>query len=53
MYPPHEHAFYAWLIIIGAVCIVAFMGAMLWRIRFMYANRAVIQDRRRRACIKD
>lgn len=52
MYPPYEHTFYAWLIIIAAVCIVAFTGAVLSRIRFMHANRAVIQDRRRRTCIK-
>ena len=53
MYPPHEHALYAWLIIIGCVCLAVILGALLWRIRFMHTNRAVIQDRRRGACIKD
>lgn len=31
MYPPHEHAFYAWLIIISAVCIAIIIGAVVDR----------------------
>lgn len=31
MEPGNEHAFYAWLIIIGAVCIAIFIGAMVDR----------------------
>lgn len=31
MEPGNEHAFYAWLIIIGAVCIAILIGAMVDR----------------------
>ena len=36
MQPDHEHAFYAWLIVIAAVCIVTLVGALLDR---FYLNR--------------
>lgn len=36
MYPPHEHAFYLWLIIIGAVCVTTIIGAAIDR---YYLNR--------------
>lgn len=35
MVPSQEHAFYMWLIIIGAVCIATFIGAMIDRF-FLY-----------------
>lgn len=35
MVPSQEHAFYMWLIIIGCVCIAAFIGAMIDRF-FLY-----------------
>lgn len=31
MAPNNEHAFYAWLIVIGAVCIVTVVGAVIDR----------------------
>lgn len=31
MVPEHEHAFYAWLIVIGAVCVVTLIGAAIDR----------------------
>lgn len=36
MIPSHEHAFYAWLIVIGAVCCVTIIGALIDR---LYLNR--------------
>lgn len=56
MYPPFEHTYhtyYAWLIIIALVCAVSFVGAMLWRVRLLRANRIVNRVGRGRACIKD
>ncbi len=35
MQPNHEHAFYAWLIIIGLVCLTVFIGALIDRF-FLY-----------------
>ncbi|MCC8070554.1 MAG: hypothetical protein LIO90_01980 [Bacteroidales bacterium] len=43
MIPHDEHTFYTWLIIIGAVCIVTFIGAMIDR---FYLNRRIRQMRR-------
>lgn len=44
MYPPHEHAFYAWLIIIAAVCIAIIIGALIDR----FILKRQIRDRLRR-----
>lgn len=52
MEPHLEHTFYAWLIIIGAVCIAAFLGAVIDRLRFMHTHRAVLVEARQRACLK-
>lgn len=50
MEPHAEHAFYAWMIILGAVFLATFIGALIWRIRFMHANHNAIVERRRKAC---
>ncbi len=41
MYPPHEHAFYLWLIIIGAVCVTTIIGAAIDRYFLNRRLRAV------------
>lgn len=46
MYPPHEHAFYLWLIIIGAVCVTTIIGAAIDR---YYLNRRLRTVRARHA----
>lgn len=50
MEPYAEHAFYAWVIILGAVFLTAFVGALIWRVRFMKANHEALIERRRNAC---
>lgn len=42
MVPQSEHAFYAWLIIIGAVCAATFIGALIDRV---FLNRRIGQLR--------
>lgn len=44
MYPPHEHAFYAWLIIIAAVCLAIIIGALIDR----FILKRQIRDQLRR-----
>ncbi len=46
MYPPHEHAFYLWLIIIGAVCVTTIIGAAIDR---YFLNRRLRAVRARHA----
>lgn len=52
MEPHIEHTFYTWLIIIAAVSIATFVGAVIDRVRFMRLHRAEIRERRRRACAR-
>lgn len=52
MEPHIEHTFYTWLIIVAAVSIAAFIGAVIDRVRFMRVHHALIMERRRRACLK-
>ncbi len=42
MVPHSEHAFYGWLIIIGAVCIATIIGALIDRV---FLNRHIGQLR--------
>lgn len=46
MYPPYEHNFYAWLIIISVVCCAIIIGALLdmFIIKRHFGNR--LQTRR-------
>ena len=46
MYPPLEHAFYLWLIIIGAVCVTTLIGAAIDR---FFLNRRLRAVRARHA----
>lgn len=44
MTPDSEHAFYAWLIVIGAVCVVTIIGALIDR---FFLNRRMQQQFKR------
>lgn len=53
MEPHIEHTFYTWLIIIAAVAIATFIGAIIDRVRFMRLHHREIREMRRRACSKE
>lgn len=46
MEPHSEHTFYAWLIIIGAVCVITIIGALIDR---FFLNRRIAALERQRA----
>lgn len=52
MEPHIEHTFYTWLIVIAAVSIATFIGAIIDRVRFMKANRQRIRAMRKEVCRK-
>lgn len=52
MEPHIEHTFYTWLIVIGAVCIATFIGAIIDRVRLLHAHRETLRQARERACLK-
>ncbi len=50
MEPHLEHTFYTWLIVIAAVCVASFIGAIIDRVRFRNAHRDELEAIRREAC---